>query len=287
MPPPRQPMKRAPTVTKPTRTSAPVGSVAPAVEPRQRVTANKNLRPGKFTFNELLNRTRANWAQQDWARANANGAPFRGDKGLTYNTRLKVIKPSLTPWGLRFQTVTTDPIEFGRDPKGRYPRRYVQYIQLSRSFASTNINGEKTFQLYCSCPRFKLFHHYVLWRNGHAPMPATDAGRQPPKKTNPYQRVGQCKHLILASLALRRLSLRNAIPTALPESAWRDMALYWKKVESQGMTPGEDDNPPNKIKRIAREVVQTGKVPRGTPVAEINRVKDFADTITPRRIRRK
>jgi hypothetical protein len=86
-------------------------------------------------------------------------------------------------------------------------------------------------------------------------------------------------------LALRRLSLANALPAALPESDWAKMALYWKRIESRGLAP-ENVNAPNDIKRIAKEVRTTGRVPRGTPPAAVSRVLDFSDKIgPPKRVR--
>lgn len=239
---------------------------------------DREMRPGKFTIVELLHRTRANWNSKDWARANAKGRPFPGDRGLTYSTTLRMQRPIANPHGIRFQTVTTDPVEFGVDDRGRFPRRHVQYVQLPKDFARTNLRGERRFVVYCSCKRFKFYHHYVLYRNGHAPQPF-GAGNAPPVKTNPYMRVGACKHIILALLALQKLSAQNKIPSALPESKWRELELYWQKIEREGWRG--PSSVPKRIRDIADEVNRTGKAPSGTPKRERPSIKDFSAKIRP------
>lgn len=218
--------------------------------------------PGKLTVKQLLDSTRLNFGRQDYARANAKGRHFQGDKGLLYDTRINLGKPSRAPWGIRFQTTTVAPEEFGSDARGRFPRKWVQYFELPFDYDRNNVRSQRSFRCFCNCPRFRFAHHYVLWRAGHSPKPV-GKGLQPPD----YTRRGShapavCKHLVLALMAVNKASALNKLPEMLPDKEWANIERYWAGVES-----GEGGkamavnlmNAPDSVRKLAARIATEGK----------------------------
>lgn len=213
---------------------------------------------GRFTIRQLLDSTQTNFRKQDWARAKAKGSHFSGDKGLLYDTRLNMERPSRAPWGIRFQTITYAPEQFGTDNKGRFPRKWVQYVELPFDYDKNNVRGQRKFRVFCNCPRFKFFHHWVLWKAGHAPKPI-GKGLQAPNWTLRGTRAsGVCKHLVLALLQVNKLSRSNRLPELLPDKAWAEIERYWARVES-----GQSDamlanleKAPDSVKKLAANIAR-------------------------------
>lgn len=196
------------------------------------------LKPGRYTIKQVIDSTRTNFAKQDWARSQARGRHFDGDKGLIYNTKINVGRPIRTPWGIRFQTTTTDPISFGTDAKGRYPRKWIQYIEFPSGYEKNNVNGLKAWRIFCTCPRFAFGgHHYVLWQAGHAPKPKGKAMQAPDWNRRGSRAAATCKHGILALLAVQKLSRVGQIPMFLPDNKWLEIERFWQKAEAGGNGP--------------------------------------------------
>ena len=218
------------------------------------------INPGRYTIRQLLDSTKLHFNQQDWARANAKGRPFPGDKGLTYDTKVSIGKPSRAPWGIRFQTTTFAPEEFGKDAKGRFPRKWVQYIELPFEYDRTNVRSHREFRVFCNCPRYKFAHHYVLWRAGHAPKPIGKGLQAPDYARRGTRAVGVCKHLVLALLAVNKLSANNRVPDILPDKAWAEIERYWAGIESGNATAAKAnlDAAPDSVKKLVKKIATEG-----------------------------
>lgn len=258
--PPMRPKR--PTITKP-----PVGKVDPRKAQQAKLIPKGRpvIPPGKLTVKQLLDSTRLHFGKQDWARANANGRHFQGDKGLLYDTKIDIGKPSRAPWGIRFQTTTYAPEEFGVDARGRFPRKWVQYIELPFDYNRTNVRSHREFRVFCNCPRYRFTHHYVLWKAGHAPKPR-GKGLQPPDYTRRGSHApATCKHLVLALMAINRASARNRIPEMLPDKEWANIERYWAGIES-----GEGgkaminnlQNAPDSVRKLAARIATEGPKPK-------------------------
>ena len=221
------------------------------------------IKPGRYTIKQLLDSVKANFHDKDWARANAKGRHFKGDKGLTYDTKVSVGKPSRAPWGIRFQTTTYAPEEFGKDAKGRFPRKWVQYVELPFDYDRTNVRGHREFRVFCNCPRFKFGHHYVLWRAGHAPKPIGKGLQAPDYGLRGTRAVGICKHLVLALLAVNKISASNRVPDILPDKAWREIERYWAGVESGNSEAAKAnlEAAPDSVKKLVKKIATQGRPP--------------------------
>jgi hypothetical protein len=236
----------------------------PPLKPGQ-VPGRPVIPPGKLTIRQLLDSTRVNFGKQDWSRAKAQGRHFSGDKGLLYDTHVKLNKPSRAPWGIRFQTITYAPEQFGTDDHGRFPRQWVQYIELPFDYDRKNVRSLRQFRAFCNCPRYRFTHHYVLWKTGHAPKPKGKGLEAPNYARRGSRAPAVCKHLVLAMLAVNRASITNTLPKMLPDKAWAQIEKYWAGVES-----GNNDammanlkNAPDSVRKLAVKVAQEGK-PRQT-----------------------
>lgn len=231
------------------------------------IAGRPQIPPGRFTVKQLLDSTRGNFFRQDWSRAKAQGRHFEGDKGRIYNTKIDIGKASRAPWGIRFQTTTTDPIEFGVDARGRFPRKWVQYIELPFDYNKTNVRGHREFRVFCNCPRYKFAHHYVLWRAGHAPKPRGRGLEAPDYSRRGSSAPAVCKHLVLALLAVNKISAQNKLPDLLPDKAWAEIERYWAGIESGNS--GEAmmanlANAPDSVKKLAAKVATSGAPKRST-----------------------
>lgn len=245
--PPSRPIKKS----KP-----PVGKTNPKLaQPLPK--GRKEIPPGKLTVSQLLTSTRTNFGDQDWSRAHAKGRHFAGDKGLLYDTRINLGKPSRAPWGIRFQTTTTAPEEFGVDARGRFPRKWVQYVELPFDYDRTNVRGNRQFRVFCNCPRYRFAHHYVLWRAGHAPKPVGKGLEAPNYGRRGSRAPAVCKHLVLALLTVNRASARNQIPKMLPDSEWANIERYWARIEAgeSGKAMAANlANAPDSVRKMASKI---------------------------------
>jgi hypothetical protein len=216
--------------------------------------------PGKLTIRQLLDSTRSNFGDQDWSRAKAKGRHFSGDKGLLYDTHIKMTRPSRAPWGIRFGTITYAPEEFGRDSKGRFPRQWVQYVELPFDYDRKNVRSLRTFRCFCNCPRYKFSHHYVLWKSGHAPKPKGKGLEAPNYARRGSRAPAVCKHLVLALLAINKASISNTLPKMLPDKAWAEIERYWAAVESDSSNAmlANLAAAPDTVKKLAVKVATQG-----------------------------
>lgn len=254
--------------SKPSRLTKP-SRVAPTKTPSNKKPTpplpkgRRTIPPGKFTIKQLLDSTRGNFSKQDWSRAKAQGRHFEGDKGLLYDTRIDLGKPSRAPWGIRFQTTTYAPEEFGKDAKGRFPRKWVQYIELPFDYDRANVRGHREFRCFCNCPRYRFVHHYVLWRAGHAPKPIGKGLQAPDYARRGTRAVGVCKHLVLALLAVNRASASNKLPAMLPDKAWAQIERYWAGVESgySDAMMANLESAPDSVRKLAKKIA-TQDTPR-------------------------
>lgn len=115
-------------------------------------TKTQAIKPGRYTIRQVLDSTKTHFRNQDWARSQARGKPFPGDKGLVYDTRLTMQKAAKAPDGrIRFQTTTYEPESFGVDKKGRFPRKWDQYVELPFDYDKNNVRGERKWRAYCTC----------------------------------------------------------------------------------------------------------------------------------------
>lgn len=246
-----------------------------AKPPPTKVPKRPTIPPGRFTIKQLIDSTQVNFRRQDWSRSQAKGRPFPGDNGLTYDTRIKLNKSSRAPWGIRFQTITYAPEEFGLDSKGRFPRQWVQYIELPFDFNRTNVRGHREFRVFCNCPRFRFAHHYVLWKAGHAPKPVGKGLQAPDYARRGSRQPAVCKHLVLALLAIHKKSLQNKLPDMLPDKAWADIERYWASVEnaqSDAMLANLKAAP-DSVRKLAERVATDG----GKRITTNTTRKDWSD----------
>lgn len=234
-------------------------------------TKTQAIKPGRYTIRQVLDSTKTHFRNQDWARSQARGKPFPGDKGLVYDTRLTMQKAAKAPDGrIRFQTTTYEPESFGVDKKGRFPRKWDQYVELPFDYDKNNVRGERKWRAYCTCPRYKFTHHWVLWNAGHAPKPHGKGLQAPDWARRGTRGIGFCKHLTLAMLAINKLSRQNKLPELLPDKAWVEIEKYWQRIESGNNAQASLANlanAPDSVRKAAAQIAKDAnrKSTKATP----------------------
>ncbi len=89
---------------------------------------------------------------------------------------------------------------------GDFARKHKIWI---KDLNGEDILSSKAIYVSCDCDRFQFQWEYVLWKKGASSIRFSNG--EPPRETNPSNRIGACKHIFrcLATLASSSPSSRR------------------------------------------------------------------------------